>query len=118
MASGSNTHTRSALASTLSRCLAVCEETLDEQHGAERSPATARFARAAMLAAAALETAIANDDGGRDDDRRVSLVIARTLCRDAAEAARRSAPDGSLLRFAETLDRAAMRCDQALRSSG
>jgi hypothetical protein len=96
----------------LTRVIDVCQETLDAYAQSRPEIASSKFAGVVFLAMAGFETAIRTPE---DDPRRgVSLMIASSLGRDAAEAVRQHGPNDDLLRCAEACERGATLCETAL----
>src|SRR4051794_2567509 len=101
------------LAEALQRCVGVCDETLEAYRGNEQA-ITGRVFSSVMLGVAALERVV---DAGQDDPvREVSLTIASSVCREAAQVVRGHGLDEQLLRCADACERAAHLCESALAS--
>ena len=103
----------SLLAAALSRCAAICEQTLEAYVAADPGLAGSPFGRALMAAVAALQTAAEAEE--RDWVRReTTLAVAAVLAEDAAVLLRGHGLDERLLRCAAACERAACLCENAL----
>lgn len=105
----------SPLTTVLRRCARVCEDTLESYGGQEEATGT-EFVSSLMLAVAGIERAVAAEYDEPTHD--AALVIAATLCRDAAGGVRNYGLDPTLLRCADACERAAYLCEAALARSG
>ena len=102
--------TGSSLAANLRECVSVCEHTLALYRESEETTGKSFFS-AVMLAMAGIERVIDAEDAGQE--REVSLMIAASLAREAAQTVRRHGLDEQLLRCADACVRAALLCEKA-----
>jgi hypothetical protein len=115
MGSCPDTHVQSPLAEALHPSVRVCESTLDAyRHDGETATGAAFFA-AVVLAVAALERAVESSD--RDPAHQESLLIAASVCHEAATSIRKHGLDSTLLRCADACERAAYICEAAVRNA-
>ena len=112
MGSCPHTQAHSALAEALHSPIRVCNATLETYRGEAESPTGASSFASLVLALAAIERAI--DSGYGDPAHDSSLLIAASLCREAAISIRRHGLDADLLRCADACERAAHVCQAAV----
>lgn len=112
---GSSPHTpvHSPLAEALQPSVRACESTLEMYRDDADSASGAAFFSAVVLALAGIERAIESNDGGPTHD--ASLLIAASLCHEAARSVRKHGLDARLLRCADACERAAHICEAAVR---
>ena len=101
-----------SLTDGLLRSARLCEETLESYRGDEATTGRTFFS-AVMLAVATFERAAASEPD--DPSRELSLLIAQTVGREAAQTIRAHGLDPRLLRCSEACERAANLCELALR---
>lgn len=106
------TDVHSPLAEALQPSLRRCEKTLEAFRDDADSPAGESFVAAIVLAVAGIERAIASSHGDPTHD--ASLLIAASLCREAAGSIRKRGFDVDLLRCADACERAAHVCESAV----
>lgn len=102
----------SPLAEALQPAVRVCEATLEAYRNDAESLSGASFFAAVVLALAGIERAI--ESGNGDPTHDASLLIAASLCREAASGVRRHGLDADLLRCADACERAAHICEAAV----
>ena len=102
----------SPLAEALQPSVRVCEATLEAYRDEAESASGASFFAAVVLALAGLERAVASGRGDPTHD--ASLLIAASLCREAASSVRKHGLDADLLRCADACERAAHICEAAV----
>jgi hypothetical protein len=100
------------LAEALEPCVRICEATLELYRDQAESQTGASFFAAIVLALAGIERAVASSDGDLTHD--ASLLIAASLCREAASSIRKHGLDEGLLRCADACERAAHICQAAV----
>jgi len=101
----------SPLAEALQPSVRVCESTLEAyRNDAESSGAS--FLAAVVLALAGIERAIESSRGDPTHD--AVLLIASTLCRQAADSIRAHGLEADLVRCAGACERAAQICEAAV----
>jgi hypothetical protein len=103
---------QSPLAEVLHPSVRICEKTLETYRGEAESPTGASFFAAVVLALAGLERAVESSYGDPTHD--ASLLIAASLCREAAISIRKHGLDDGLLRCADACERAAHICTAAV----
>jgi hypothetical protein len=114
MSSCRDTHVHSPLAEALQPTVRVCESTLDTyRHDAESETGAAFFA-SVVLAVAGMERAI---ESSCDPTHDASLLVAASLCHEAASSIRKHGLDSNLLRCADACERAAYICKAAVRNA-
>ena len=113
MGSCPDIHVHSPLAEALQPSVRVCETTLAVYRDEAESETGASFFSAVVLALAGIERAVESGDNG-DPTHDASLLIAASLCREAASSVRRHGLDADLLRCADACDRAAHICEAAV----
>jgi hypothetical protein len=101
----------SPLAEALQPSVQICETTL-EAYRDEAESSGASFFAAVVLALAGLERAVESSYGDPTHD--ASLLIAASLCREAASSIRKHGVDDALVRCAEACERAAHICEAAV----
>lgn len=106
-----DTHVHSPLAEALQSSVRVCEATLASYRDDAAPPTDASFFAAVVLALAGIERAVESTSGDPTHD--ASLLIAASLCREAASSIRRHGLDTDLLRCADACERAAHICESA-----
>lgn len=87
----------------------ACESTLEAYRDDAESQSGASFFTAVVLALAGMERAVESSYGDPTHD--ASLLIAASLCREAAGSIRRHGLDAGLLRCADACERAAHICE-------
>jgi hypothetical protein len=107
-----DTHVQTPLAEALQPSVRVCESTLDVYRAEAESPTGGSFFAAVMLALAGIERAVESSYGDPTHD--ASLLIASSLCREAASSIRKHGFDADLLRCADACERAAHICEAAV----
>jgi hypothetical protein len=112
MGSGPHTDVHSPLAEALDPSVRVCEATLEAYRDDAESSSGASFFAAVVLALAGIERAVESSRGDPVHD--ASLMIAASLCREAARSIRTHGLDADLLRCAAACDRAADICEAAV----
>jgi hypothetical protein len=112
MGSCPRTAVHSPLSDALQPSVRVCEATLEAYRNDAESPTGASFFAAVVLALAGIERAV--DSGNGDPTHDASLLIAASLCREAASSVRKHGLDANLLRCADACDRAAHICEAAV----
>ena len=112
MGSCPDTHVHSPLAEALHSSVRVCEATLASYRDDAESPTGASFFAAVVLALSGIERAIESSNGDPTHD--TSLLIAASLCHEAASSIRRHGLDADLLRCADACERAAHICEAAV----
>jgi hypothetical protein len=105
----------SPLAEALQPSVRVCESMLEAYRDDAESPSGASFFSALALALAGMERAAAAGPGDATHD--ASLLIAASLCREAAVSIRKQGLDASFLRCADACERAAHLCEAALENA-
>jgi len=114
---GSSPHidVQSPLAVALQPTVRICESTLDTYRDEAESESGASFFAAVVLALAGMKRAV--ESGYGDPDHDASLLIAASLCREAASSVRRHGLDTGLLRCADACERAAHICEAVVRNA-
>jgi hypothetical protein len=112
MSPSSHIHVQSPLADALQPSVRICEATLELYRGEAESQTGASFFAAVVLAVAGMDRAVEASDGDPTYD--ASLLIAASLCREAASSIRRHGLDDGLLRCADACERAAHICEAAV----
>jgi hypothetical protein len=102
----------SPLAEALQPSVRICESTLGAYRDEAESQTGASFFAAVVLALAGMERAVESSFGDPTHD--ASLLIAASLCREAASSIRRHGLDDGLLRCADACERAAHICESAV----
>jgi hypothetical protein len=102
----------SPLAEALQPSVRVCESTLETYRDDAESQSGASFFAGVVLALAGLERAVESSYGDPTHD--ASLMIAASLCREAASNVRKHGLDDGLLRCADACERAAHICEAAV----
>src|SRR6185312_11258072 len=115
MGSCPHTDVHSPLAEALRPSVLACESTLESYRGDAESAVGASFLAALALALAGLERAITSSDGDPAHD--ASLLIAASLCREAASSIRTHGRDAALLHCADACERAADTCEAAVENA-
>ena len=115
MSSCPDIHVQSHLAEALQPSVRVCESTLAAYRDHAEPATGASFFAALTLALAGIERAIASGHGDPTHD--ASLLIAASLCREAASSIRRHGFDADLLRCADACERAAHTCEAAVENA-
>ncbi len=107
-----HTDVQSPLSEALHPSLRICESTLEAYREEAESKTGASFFAAVILAVAGMERAVESsyDDPTHD----ASLLIAASLCREAASSVRKHGLDVDLLRCADACERAAHICESAV----
>ncbi len=103
---------QSPLAEALEPSVRICEATLEQYRDRAESQTGASFFAAIVLALAGMERAVASSEGDPTHD--ASLLIAASLCREAASSVRKHGLDDGLLRCADACERAAHICQSAV----
>ncbi|HEX3226044.1 MAG TPA: hypothetical protein VHQ89_08095 [Gaiellaceae bacterium] len=103
---------QSPLAEALQPSVRVCESTLETYGDQAESQTGASFFAAVVLALAGMERAVESSYGDPTHD--ASLLIAASLCREAASSVRKHGLDEGLLRCADACERAAHICRAAV----
>lgn len=103
---------QSLLADALQPSVRVCESTLETYRDEAESASGGSFLPSVVLALAGIERAI--ESGNGDPTHDASLLIAASLCREAASSVRRHGLDADLLRCADACERAAHICEAAV----
>ena len=103
---------QSPLAEALQPSVRICESTLETYRDEAVSQSGALFFAAIVLALAGMERAVESSYGDPTHD--ASLLIAASLCREAASSIRKHGLDDGLLRCADACERAAHLCEAAL----
>jgi hypothetical protein len=101
----------SQLAEALRPSVRICEATL-EAYREEAESSSDSFFAAVVLALAGLERAVESSYGDPTHD--ASLLIAASLCREAASSVRKHGLDTELLRCADACERAAHICEASV----
>ena len=101
----------SPFAEALQPSMHICRSTL-EAYREEAESSGASFFAAVVLALAGIERAIGSSRGDPAHD--ASLLIAASLCRQAAGSIRAHGLDDDLLRCADACERAAQICEAAV----
>jgi hypothetical protein len=107
-----HTNVLSPLAEALQPSVRVCRSALEAYGGVAESPSGGSFVAALVLALAGIERAIDTSYGDPTHD--ASLLIAVSLCREAATSIRKHGLDADLLRCADACERAAHICEGAV----
>jgi hypothetical protein len=102
----------SLLAEALHPSVRICESTLETYRDEAESQTGASFFAAVVLALAGLERAVESSYGDPTHD--ASLLIAASLCREAAGSIRAHGLDDGLLRCADACERAAHICESSV----
>lgn len=105
-------HVQSPLAEALQPSVRICEATLETYRDQAESQTGASFFAAVVLALAGMERAVESSYGDPTHD--ASLLIAASLCREAASSIRRHGLDEGLLRCAAACEHAAHICQAAV----
>jgi hypothetical protein len=100
----------SPLAEALQSSVRICESTLEAYRGDAESGAP--FLAAIVLALAGIDRAL--DSSAGDPTHDASLLIAASLCHEAARSIRTHGFDADLLRCADACERVAHICESAL----
>lgn len=107
-----HTSVQSPLVDALQPPVRVCEATLEAYRDQAESQTGASFFAAVALAIAGMERAVESSYGDPTHD--ASLLIAASVCREAASSIRRHGLDEGLLRCADACERAAHICQAAV----
>ena len=107
-----HTDVHSPLAEALHPSVRVCEMTLEAYRDGDESHEGASFVAAVVLALAGIERAIESSYGDPTHD--ASLLIAASLCREAARSIRKHGFGADLLCCADACERAASICEAAV----